>query len=104
MKYAKGVDLLVHEVVAPELVRNSIRSEGSIQAILGHHTTPEQAGEIFTQVKPRQAGRMVFPWATEKDLIPATRKTYSGPLELGEDLMVIKVGEQVTVEKHAQNQ
>ena len=106
VKYAKGVDLLVHEVVAPELVRNSIRSEGSIQAILGHHTTPEQAGEIFTQVKPKQAvySHIVFPWATEKDLIPATRKTYSGPLELGEDLMVIKVGEQVTVEKHAQNQ
>jgi len=37
-------------------------------------------------------------------LIPLTRKTFSGPLELGEDLMVIKVGEQVSVEKHAQNQ
>jgi ribonuclease Z len=30
-------------------------------------------------------------------VIPPTRKTYVGPLELGEDLMVIEVGEKVEV-------
>jgi ribonuclease Z len=29
---------------------------------------------------------IVLPSATEDDVIPATRKTYAGPLELGEDL------------------
>ena len=34
-------------------------------------------------------------------MIVPTRKTYAGPLELGEDLMVIEVGEQVTVRRPA---
>jgi ribonuclease Z len=101
VKYAKGVDLLIHEVAVPSLVKNSGRAEASIKAILGHHTTPEQAGEIFAQVKPKLAvySHIVFPWATEQDVIPPTRKTYAGPLELGEDLMIIRVGETVSVER-----
>jgi len=102
VKFAKGADLLVHEVVAPELVKSSGRVAGSINAILSHHTTPEQAGEIFAQVKPKLAvySHIVFPAATEQDLIPPTRKTYSGPVVLGEDLMVITVGDKPIVEKY----
>jgi ribonuclease Z len=33
------------------------------------------------------------------DLITMTRKTYSGPLEIGEDLMVIEVGDEVKVRR-----
>jgi len=42
---------------------------------------------------------IVLPTATEQDLLPPTRKTYSGPLEVGEDLMVITVGEKVEVRR-----
>jgi ribonuclease Z len=34
-------------------------------------------------------------------LIPPTRKTYSGPLELGEDLMVIEVGQSIQIRRPA---
>jgi ribonuclease Z len=34
-------------------------------------------------------------------VIAPTRKTYAGPLELGEDLMVIEVGETVAVRRPA---
>ena len=34
-------------------------------------------------------------------LFRSARKTYAGPLELGEDLMVIEIGEQVTVRRTA---
>ena len=97
--------MLVHEVVVPELVRNSGRDSESVNAILGHHTTPEQAGEIFAQVKPKLAvySHIVFPSATEQDLIPPTRKTYSGPVVLGEDLMVINVGDTVTIQRYNGN-
>jgi ribonuclease Z len=44
---------------------------------------------------------IVLPTATEQDLIPPTRRTYSGPLEVGEDLMVIEVGENVEVRRPA---
>ena len=62
-----------------------------MRRFLAHHTTAEQAGEIFSRVKPGLAvySHIVPPIATENDLIPPTRKTYSGPLELGEDLMTI---------------
>ncbi len=33
------------------------------------------------------------------DYIAATRETYGGPLEFGEDLMTINIGERVTVER-----
>jgi ribonuclease Z len=42
---------------------------------------------------------ILLPTATEQDLIPSTRKTYSGPLELGEDLMVVEVGDKIDVRR-----
>ena len=52
---------------------------------------------MFARTKPGLAAysHIVLPNATEQDLIPPTRKTYAGPLELGEDLMVIDVGEKI---------
>ena len=68
-----------------------------MKSVIAHHVTPEQAGEVFSRTKPKLTAysHIVLPDATEQDLIPATRKTYSGPLELGEDLMVVEVGEKV---------
>ena len=58
-------------------------------------------GEIFAKTKPRLAvySHIVMPDTTEQDLIPPTRKMYSGPVEIGEDLMVILVGETVEVRR-----
>jgi ribonuclease Z len=52
-------------------------------------------------VKPRLAvySHIVLPDATEQDLVPPTRKTYGGPLEVGEDLMVIEVGQNIQVRR-----
>ena len=57
---------------------------------------------MFARVKPKLAvySHICMPSATEQDLIPATRKAYAGRLELGEDLMVIDVGESIGVRKH----
>jgi len=54
-------------------------------------------------VKPKLAvySHICMPSATEQDLLPATRKTYAGPLQLGEDLMSITVGETVEVHRPA---
>ena len=101
IKLSKGADVLIHEVAVPDLLRKTGRKTEWVDAILSHHTTPEQAGEIFTKVKPRMAvySHIVIPAATEQDLIPPTRKTYSGPLEVGEDLMVIEIGDKIVVRK-----
>jgi ribonuclease Z len=40
-----------------------------------------------------------MPSARDEEVLSRTRKTYSGPLEVGEDLMVIDVAEKVSVRK-----
>jgi ribonuclease Z len=101
IRHAQGVDLLIHEVASPEsFVRAGTRPERA-QSVIAHHVTPEQAGEVFARTNPRLAvySHIVQPDAGEQDLILPTRKAYSGPLEVGEDLMVILVGEKVAVRR-----
>src|SRR5437899_4052111 len=52
INYGAGADLLVHEVASarPELMR-----EAYVQRIIGHHTTPREAGLILARTKPKLA-------------------------------------------------
>ena len=101
IRYAQGVDVLVHEVAAPETFQRAGTPPERAKSVIAHHVTPEQAGEVFARTKPKLAvySHIVLPTATEQDLIPLTRKTYAGPVELGEDLMVIAVGEKIEVRR-----
>lgn len=102
VSYARRTDVLVHEVIAPELMRTRLPSyPEATERVIAHHTTPEQAGEIFTRVQPGLAvfTHIIPVYASAKDIIPPARKTYSGPLEAGEDLMVINIGDEITVQR-----
>ncbi|WP_426526704.1 MBL fold metallo-hydrolase [Bradyrhizobium sp. McL0615] len=103
VRYSQGVDVLIHNVAAPETLQRAGLSPERAQSIIVHHTTAEEAGQVFSRTKPKLAvySHIVLPSATEQDLIPPTRKTYSGPLEVGEDLMVIEVGDHVEVRRPA---
>lgn len=103
IKFSQGADVLIHEVIDPDRFRakNPAMSAERIQAIAGHHTTAEQAGTIFTQVKPKLAVYSHIVPGDATDLVPLTRKTYSGPLEVGEDLMSLDIGESVVVHRPA---
>jgi len=100
---AKGVDLLVHEVVSPEVERRvaKVLDPARVERVIAHHTTPEDAGRIFAAAKPRLAvySHVVPSPTTAQDLIGPTRKTYAGPLVVGEDLLEIDVGVEVTTRK-----
>ena len=105
IRHARGVDLLVHEVASPESFhRAGVRPERA-RSVLEHHVTPEQAGEVFAQTRPRLAvySHIVQADASEEDLLPPTRRAYSGAVEVGEDLMVILVGEKVEVRRPSVN-
>ena len=110
IRAAEGADLLIHEVVAniqilpPAVARARGLNPDQERHIFNNHTTPEQAGEVFTQVKPRLAvySHIVPAHATAEDLLAPTRKTYSGPLEVGEDLMSIEVGDEIRVRRFRQ--
>jgi len=103
VRHAQGVDVLIHEVFAPATLERAGVPPARAKNILDYHVTPEQAGQVFARVKPKLAvySHICMPTATEQDLLPATRKTYSGPMQLGEDLMAINVGDTIEVKKPA---
>ena len=102
IEHAKNVDVLVHEVISAEIERRRAEIQGSlaVERVIAHHASEEQAGTIFSRVRPRLAvySHIVPSPATAEDLIPPTRRTYDGPLVVGYDLMKITIGE--TIEVH----
>jgi ribonuclease Z len=98
--HARGVDVLVHEVAAPASFQRAAVSPERIKSVLEHHVSPTQAGEIFTATAPRLAvfSHIVQPDATNEEML-VVRSSYAGPLEIGEDLMVIDVGETIRVKR-----
>ena len=100
VRFAQGVDVLVHEVVDAAAVRARSGDPRGLERIVSHHTTPEQAGEVFARVKPRLA---VYSHASNSEsVITDTRKTYAGPLQGPEDMLTIEVGEKIEVRHFAQ--
>ena len=103
IRHAQGVDLLVHEVTA--VAGSAAESPEQLKRIGSNHTTPDQAGEIFSRVNPKLAvynHLLLFGGATAEDLVPATRKKYSGPLLVGEDLLQIQIGQSIETRRFAQ--
>jgi len=101
IQFAQGADVLIHEVLDPEAYRatDNIYTSEQKQRVIDHHTTPDQAGTVFSRVKPKLAiYSHVVPF-NATDLVAHTRKTYSGPLEVGEDLMTIDIGNKVEVHR-----
>ena len=92
IKHATGTDLMIHQVAA---ANDELLKIPSFKLILAHHTQPDEAGILFSRVKPKLAvyyhfvllGTPRIAAITEKEVFEMTRKTYSGPLLIGEDLM-----------------
>jgi ribonuclease Z len=99
--FSEGADVLIHEVIDPDAfgARNPSANPVRTSSAVAHHTTPEQAGTVFSRVRPRLAVYSHIVPGDTTDLIRLTRKTYSGPLEVGEDLMSIEIGEKVLVQR-----
>jgi ribonuclease Z len=106
IRFAQGADVVVHEVAAaPETPQGE-----AVRYILSTHTQPEEAGRIFSRVKPALAvyshiALLNFdpqvPPVGPSDLLRRTRTTYAGRVEVGEDRMWITIGPQVTVHRVA---
>lgn len=98
--HAQNADVLVHEITA--VAGSAAESPQQLKRIGANHTTPEQAGEVFARTQPKLAvynHLLLFGSATPDDLIPATRKKYSGPLLVGEDLLQINIGADVKAQQ-----
>jgi len=97
IRNAQGVDVLVHEVVfgLPSLTTEQ-------QFIASAHTLPDQAAQVFAAAKPKLAAYshvILFGSASDNDVMAATRKAYTGRAEMGTDLTVIEIGDNITVRR-----
>jgi ribonuclease Z len=101
IRFSQGADILIHEVIDPEayLAGDRLFSPEMKQKVIAHHTNPEQAGTIFNKVKPKLAVYSHIVPFDAPDLVAHTRKTYLGPLEVGEDLMSIEIDDKVNVHR-----
>jgi ribonuclease Z len=99
--FSQGADVLIHEVIDAETFRTQapFLNAEQVKNVIAHHTTPELAGTVFTKVKPKLAVYSHIVPGDARNVVPLTRTTYSGPLEMGEDLMVIEIGEKVEVHR-----
>jgi ribonuclease Z len=106
IRFSTGTDVLVHEVAAAK--EELLGTSEAARRIIGHHTTQEVAGKVFDRVKPKLAvythivlltTDLSVSAPTIQDLVALTRKTYSGALEVGEDLMTIEVGDKIEVHR-----
>ncbi len=94
----KGVDLLIHEVQVPSPGATPEANLANVS--LSVHSTPEQAGRVFENTKPRMAvySHIIPPGTTAEDLVVATRPYYKGPLTVAHDHMeIILSGDDIIV-------
>jgi hypothetical protein len=96
IKNAQGTDVLIHEVLL-----SPPTSTPANDSILGYHSTPEQAANTFSQVKPKMA---VYTHIVDQTgggpqaILARTRAAgYAGPLVIGQDMTLIEIGDTVSV-------
>lgn len=96
--HATATDLLIHEVFA---MSEQMAKLPQLKPIAAHHTSPEEAGKVFSRVKPKLAAfsHIVLLGTEVRELLSRTQSTYDGPLEVGEDLMRFTIGDQVVVKR-----
>lgn len=98
IRAAAGTDLLVHEVFA---MSEQLAKLPQLKPIAEHHTSPEEAGQIFSRTKPKLAAysHVILLGTGVDELVTRTKRTYAGATEVGEDLMRFEIGDQVTVKR-----
>ena len=98
IKFAKGTDLLIHEVF---MMSRQLATLPQLKPVADHHTSPEQAGEVFSRVQPKLAAysHVILLGTTEEELLTRTKSAYAGPLVVGEDLLRFEVGDRIIVKR-----
>lgn len=98
IKFATGTDLLIHEVFATSA---KLAELPYMKPVADHHTSPEQAGEVFSRVKPKLAAytHVILLDVSQDVLVSRTRSTYAGPFQVGDDLMRFEIGDSVAVKR-----
>jgi ribonuclease BN (tRNA processing enzyme) len=98
--FARGADILVHEVMYAPALENLLRRVPNAPTLMAHlkasHTLADEVGRLATEagVKKLVLSHLVpadDPSVTEQTWIDAVRTTWKGDLVVGRDLMEIKL-------------
>lgn len=98
IRVGTGADLVVHNVFAPSPAL--IARDAHKRAVGEKLASPEQNAEVFRRTGTRLGvfTHVIRLDSTYDDIIDRTRAAgYSGPLVVGEDRMVIEIGDKVQV-------
>ena len=101
-KIAADADLFFHSVGAAD---ESLLKFPEIASILQHHTTPQQAGEIFSVARPKMAAlihivtpsRPGFPPIKLEDIKARAEEFYDGSIIIAEDLMRFEISDDINI-------
>lgn len=97
IRFAKGTDLLIHEVA---ITPDTLSKSDPMYPVFAHHTTVEEAAKVFNEVKPKLAAYshiVKIYGRNEQELLRRTKANYSGRFVIGEDLMSFSIGDTVTI-------
>lgn len=87
-KYARGADILIHEVYS---VEGFLRREPEWQRYhRSNHTSTHELGELASRIEPKLLVlyHVLFWGASEATVLEEVREKYSGAVELGDDFDV----------------
>ena len=99
IRHSQGVDVIIHETerFLPPDPKQSERERAQQEKVSRElHTSPGQTATVFNRAMPRLA---VYSHGGSPAIVAEARKTYSGPLEIAEDLMTIEIGEKIEVRR-----
>jgi ribonuclease Z len=97
VRNARGAQVLIHEVAAANA--NLLQESERVRHILEVHTTPEIAARVFREARPYLAvfSPVLLFDVSEDEVLERTLDRYRGPVQMGRDLMVIEVQNEVQV-------
>ena len=98
VRLAEGADVLVHEVMLAERVREMLTAlpnrDALARSVIAHHTTAEQVGRVAARAKVKLVVLSHFVPAEDPDVpddewLERVRRHYTGRVVVGRDLMEI---------------
>jgi ribonuclease Z len=97
IRNAHGVQVLVHEVAAADA--GLLERSEAARKMIENHTTPEAAARVFREARPYLAvySHILLLDVSEEQLMRRTHSGYRGALQLGQDMMVIEIQNEVQV-------
>lgn len=98
VRLAEGADVLVHEVMLAERVKEMLSAlpnhEALARSVIGHHTTAEQVGRVAAKAGVKMLVLSHFvpaedPNVPDEEWLAPVRRHFSGPVIAGRDLLVL---------------